>query len=192
MRQQLLVLGLGFILSSASPALAVKPASVRAGDNIAWSKVVENPFDGRIVYDRNYKDDFVFVSSWSRKGIGVTYTQIRSVLVGYNYRPGFEYGYGYGYYPRYRRRGAGLFFSQPEPIYQRHLVENVPDSISLSINGKVYTYEAGPVSSELAAALVSAPLENVLIRLSWQDGTTRDTEIGKDTVRAWKTIFAQP
>jgi hypothetical protein len=190
MRQQLLMLGLGLILSSAAPALAVQPASVRASDDVAWSKVVENPFDGKIVYDRNYKDDFVFVSSWSRKGIGITYTQVRSVLVGYDYRPDFEYGIGFS--PRYRRRGLGLFFSHQAPVYQRYVIDNVPDSISLAINGNVYTYESGPVAPELAAALASAPIENVKIRLNWKDGTTRDTEIGKETVRAWKTIFGQP
>lgn len=193
MRQQLLVLGCSFLLiGSASPASALQPASVRAGDDVAWSKVVENPFDGRIVYDRNYKNDFVFVSSWSRQGIGVTYTQVNSVLVGYDSSPGFEYGFGYGL-SRHRRRGLGLglLLGQRMPIYQRYVTDNVPDSLSLAINGNVYTYEDGPVSPELAAALASAPPTNIMVRLKWQDGTIRDTEIGRDTVRAWKTIFGE-
>lgn len=186
------MLGLGFILSSVSPALAVQPASVRLGDDVDWSEVVENPFDGKVVYDKNYKNDFILVSSWSRKGIGVTYTRIGSVFVGYDSRSNFGLGYGLGNYPRYRRSGLGLLFNQEAPVYQPYFVEEVPNSISLAIDGKVYTYESGPVSPELAAALVSAsPEKNVLIRLSWKDGTTRDTEIGKDTVKAWKTIFGQ-
>lgn len=187
MKPYLLLLGLGCLASSVSPALAVPPASVSANDNVAWSKVVENPFDGKIIYDRNYKADFVLVSSWSKKGIGVTYTQVRAAIV------------GGGYSPRYHRRGFGLFggfrgfgaFFHDEPVYQRFLSENVPDSVSLSINGKVYTYQQGTVSPELAAALASAPPEKVKIRLVWQDGRTKDTEIGKDTVRAWKTVFGQ-
>ncbi|MGV0024899.1 hypothetical protein [Phormidesmis priestleyi] len=165
------------------------PASVSANDNVAWSKVVENPFDGKITYDRNYKADFVLVSSWSKNGIGVTYTQVRAAVI------------GYGYSPSYHRRGFGGFggfggfdgfgeFFDNEPVYQRFFIENVPDSIHLAINGKVYTYQNGPVSSELAAVLASAPLENVKIRLVWEDGRTKDTEIGKDTVRAWRAVFS--
>lgn len=188
MKLQLVLLGLGCIASSISPALAVPPASVSVNDGVAWSKVVENPFDGKIIYDRNYKADFVLVSSWSKKGIGMTYTQVRAVII------------GDGYYPRYRRRGFGLFggfegfgaFFHDQPVYQRFLSENAPDSVSLSINGKVYTYQQGPVLPELAAALASAPPEKVKIRLVWQDGRTKDTEIGKDTVRAWKAVFSPP
>ncbi|MGI0486771.1 hypothetical protein ACN4EK_15125 [Pantanalinema rosaneae CENA516] len=193
MRQHLLVLGFSLLfIGSASPTLALQPASVRANDDVAWSTVVNNPFDGPIVYDRNYKNDFVFVSSWSRQGIGVTYTRVNSVLVGYDYSPGLGYGFGFDYFPRYRRGGLGLglLFGQRTPVYRRYITDNVPDSISLAINGKVYTYEEGPVSPELAAALANAPPQNVMVRLRWKDGTIRDTEIGKDTVRAWKTIFS--
>lgn len=190
MRQQLLVLGLGFVLSSASPALAVQPATVRANDNVPWSTVVNNPFDGKVVYDRNYRNDYAFVSSWSQKGIGVTYIQVRSTLVGHSYSAGPRFGIGYS--PWRRRGGLGVFFDQSVPVYQQTAVENVPDSISLAINGKVYTYESGPVSPELAAALASAPEAKVAMRLNWKDGTTRDTEIGRDTVRAWKVVFSSP
>lgn len=193
MRQKVLILGFSFFLiGSACPSLALQPASVRATDDVEWSKVIENPFDGRIVYDRNYKDDFVFVSSWSKQGIGVTYTQAKSILVGYDYGPSFGYGFGYDYSPRYRRRGLGLLLRQRVPVYQRYSTDSVPDSVSLAINGTVYTYESGPVSLELAAVLANAPLENIMVRLRWKDGTVRDSEIGKDTVRAWKTIFGQP
>jgi hypothetical protein len=194
MRQQLLMLGFSlFLISSASPALAVQPAPVRASDDVAWSKVVENPFDGKIVYDKNYKDDFVFVSSWSKQGIGITYSRVDSVLVGYDYSPSFGFGSGYNYFSRYRRKGlgSGLLLRQRVPIYQHYVTDSVPDSISLAINGNVYTYEAGPVSAELAAALASAPPGNIMVRLSWKDGTVRDTEIGRGTVQAWKTIFGQ-
>lgn len=173
---QLLGAGLSFVLGIAAPALAVQPASISANTNVAWSKVVENPFDGKIVYDRNYKDDYVFVSSWSKSGIRVTYTQASSVLIGYEYH--YEFG---------RRRYWGVPYTTP--IYQESYTDSIPDSISLAINGKVYTYENGPVSPELAQALTSAPLENIKIRLIWKDGRIKDTEIGKGTVQAWKQIF---
>lgn len=188
MKRQLLGLGLGFFVSTVSPGLAMSPAPIDASDNVAWSKVVENPFDGRIVYDRNYKAGFVFVSSWSKNGIGITYNQIGSRLVGYeagfgHYRRGFGFGFGH-----HRSFDLGLF-SDADPVYQSYITESVPDSISLAIAGKIYTYTGGSVSSELATALANAPLGKIMIRLVWNDGKTKDTEIGKDTVKAWKTVF---
>lgn len=174
-KPQLLGLGLSFIVGTASPTLAVQPASISANDNVAWSKVVENPFDGRVVYDRNYQGDYVLVSSWAKSGIRATYTQVNSVLLGYD---------------RYSRHNFSLF-PYEEPIYQQAFSDSVPDSIDLAINGKVYTYTNGAVSPDLAAALISAPAEKVKIRLVWKDGRTKDTEIGKGTVQAWKTIFRQ-
>ena len=189
MKRQLLGLGLGLIVSTAAPALAVPPATVEAGDNVAWSKVVENPFDGKVVYDRNYKSGFVFVSSWAKSGIGVTYNRIGSKLIGYD--AGFGYsGLGFGHHRRGFGLGLGLgLFADADPVYRYYRTESVPDSISLAIGGKVYTYTSGPVSPELATALASAPPGNIAIRLVWNDGSTKDTEIGKDTVKAWKTIF---
>ncbi len=187
MKRQLVGLGLGILVSTAAPALALSPATVDAGDNVAWSKVVENPFDGKIVYDRNYKSGFVFVSSWSKSGIGVTYSRVGSRLIGYD--AGFGYsGLGFGH----RRGGFGFglgLSSDADPVYRYYLTESVPDSISLAIAGKLYTYTSGAVSPELATALATAPPGNVKIRLLWSDGKTKDTEIGKDTVKAWKTVF---
>ncbi|XHX76930.1 MAG: hypothetical protein RBJ76_21190 [Stenomitos frigidus ULC029] len=187
MKWQLLGLGLSLTVSTAAPALAVAPAAVDAGDNVAWSKVVENPFDGKIVYDRNYKSGFVFVSSWSKNGIGVTYNRIGSRLIGYSTGVGYS-GFGFGHYRRGLGLGLGLF-SGADPVYNYYLTESVPDSISLAIGGKIYNYTDGPVSPELAAALANAPSGNIAIRLLWNDGRTKDTEIGKDTVKAWKTVF---
>ena len=47
MKLPLLGAGLSFIFGVAAPALAVQPASISANDNVAWSKVVDNPFDGK-------------------------------------------------------------------------------------------------------------------------------------------------
>ena len=194
MKLPLLLLGFSCLISSISPAFAVAPAPVSANDNVTWSKVVENPFDGKVIYDRNYKADFILVTSWSRNGIGVTYTQVRTAVIDYDYghRRGFRLGGfgGFGGFGRSGRFGGFGEFSNDEPVYQRFATENVPDSINLAISGKVYTYQNGPVSLELAAVLASAPPENVKIRLIWQDGRTKDTEIGKDTVRAWRTVFS--
>ncbi|NJR50498.1 MAG: hypothetical protein HC780_13950 [Leptolyngbyaceae cyanobacterium CSU_1_3] len=45
------------------------------------------------------------------------------------------------------------------------------------------------MSPELANTLVNAPDQTMKIELAWQDGTTSKARIGKETVRAWKTIF---
>jgi hypothetical protein len=191
MRKQLLSLGLGLglIFGSAAQAGAVQPVAINANDNVDWSKVVENPFDGRVVYDRNYNRDFVLVSSWSRNGIRATYSVLQSSVVGYQGYgyPRFGFGFGRGY-RHFGGFGLGLF-APAEPVYQNYLVAAAPDSITFSINGRSYTYENGPVSPELAAALASAPSKNMLIRLAWKNGDTRDVEIGRGTVNAWKQIF---
>lgn len=182
MKPQLLGLALSFALSTVSPALAVQPTSIGANDNVTWSKVTENPFDGKVVYDRNYQNGAAIVSSWSKSGIRVTYIQKDSALVGYQPSVGFGLGIGFGHH-------FGLFGNTAAPIYRQSSTGSVPDSLSLAINGKVYTYTSGAVSPELSAALVSASSENVKVRLVWKDGSTKDTEIGKGTVEAWKTIF---
>lgn len=180
-KQWLLGLPISVLLSMASPAYAVDPAPIGANDRVAWSQVVENPYDGKIVYDRNYSNDFVLVTSWSKNGIRATYSQLRTELAGYQTR--------YNLFDRwYGRRWSRDFFDDV-PVYVRYQTDSVPASIKLAINGQTYTYTEGAVSPELAAALASAPSQNLLIRLVWADGRTRDVEIGRGTVEAWRTIF---
>lgn len=192
MKRQLLGLGLsvGLAFSAIPAAVAVQPAPVQLNSKVQWSKVVDDPFDGTVVYDRHYTNDFAFVSSWSQQGIRATYTEFNSELVGYRTTwdtPSLCYGYG-------RRCRYRWFEPDPirEPIYRRWSTDRTPESILFAIHGQRYTYEAGPVSPELAAALASAPAGNMRIRLVWSDGGTTDVEIGKGTVAAWKTLFNRP
>jgi hypothetical protein len=48
------------------------------------------------------------------------------------------------------------------------------------------------VSDELANALQNAPAGNVRIRLTTDSGGTIDSEIGKETVKAWRTVYTNP
>ncbi len=82
-KKQLLNLGLclGFLLSATSEVFAVEPAPVKDSDSVQWSKIIDSPFDGRIVYDKNFNDDLIFVSSWAKSGIRATYTRIESKLL---------------------------------------------------------------------------------------------------------------
>ena len=177
-------LGLGLTLITASTAIAVDPVPVTQNSKVAWSQVVNDRFDGNLVYDKNFDGNgtFVFVSRWSPQDIRATYTEYRSEVVDYKtvWRSKWVTENGKRREVQYRDR---------EPIYRKYQTERSPKAIKFAINNQVYTYEQGAVSAELAAALASAPSENMIIRLVWENSTTTDTEIGKGTVAAWKTVF---
>lgn len=179
-----LALGLTLSLWAGSKGLAIEPTSVDQGSDVAWSQVVNNPFDGKLVYDKNFGNGFAFVSSWSWQGIRGTYTRYWSEVVGYQtvWRTRSIYD---GYY----RRRRTVYYQDQEPIYRNYSDPKSPQSILIALKDQVYTYDGGPVTPELATALASAPPGNVKIRLVWADGRTLDMEIGAGTVEAWKTIF---
>lgn len=200
MRKVISSLGLclGLLAGSTAPAWAVPPVTVSPNSSTEWSRVMQDPFDGPIVYDRNYdtRGSFAFVSSWSRQGIRATYTDCRTDIIGYSSpwrRPwgvglGFGRGFGRGY-GRHWGGWGGSLFPDSEPVYRRLCDQQSPRTIRFAINGQQYTYENGVVSPELAAALKSAPSQNLTVRLVWGNGATTDVAIGKNTVEAWKTIF---
>ncbi len=185
MKKQWLSLGmsLGFFMSPISVVFAVQPAPISGNARVEWSKVINDPFDGKIVYDKNFTDDFEFVSSWSKSEIRATYTQFRSEFVGYR-----TIWRTRTYYDKHGKRRYDRYPDQ-EPIYRRYSIKSTPEAIKFAINGQIYTYKEGPVSPELAKALASAPLQNMVIRLIWSDGRIQDMEIGRGTVEAWRTIF---
>lgn len=203
MRKVISSLGLclGLLAGSMAPAGAVLPVTVSPNSNTEWSRVIYDPFDGPIVYDRNYDTggSFAFVSSWSKQGIRATYTDCRTDIIGYDpawRRPwgiglGFGRGYGGGYGRHWGGWGGwgGYLFPASEPVYRRLCEQHSPRTIRFAINGQQYTYENGMVSPELAIALKSAPTQNLTVRLVWENGATTDVAIGKNTVAAWKTIF---
>ncbi len=200
MRKVMASLGLclGLLAGSTAPAGAVLPVTVNPSSNTQWSKVVQDPFDGPIVYDRNYdtRGGFAFVSSWSKQGIRATYTDCQTNLIGYtpgwrrpwNFGLGFGGGFGRGFGRGY---WGGAVFPSTEPIYGRFCEEQAPQAIRFAINGQQYTYENGVVSPELATALRNAPPENLTIRLVWRNGGPTDVAIGRGTVEAWKTVFSR-
>ena len=185
MKRFFLRLATGFALSltiATGAAALVQPAAVNENSRVEWSQVISDPFDGQIVYDKNFSDRFACVSSWAKSGIRVTYFEYWQELVGYTtvWRSRTVTRYGKNRYESYPTR---------EPIYQKRSRQKTPDKIMLSINGQVYNYEGGAVSPDLATALTNAPKVNVPIRLVWADGSTADSVIGTRTVEAWKTIF---
>lgn len=186
MKKQWLSLGisLGLFMIPIPAVVAVQPVAISGSARVEWSKAVEDPFDGKIVYDKNFASDFEFVSSWSKNEIRATYIQFRSEFVGYRtiWRT----------HTYYDKRGKKRYEHYPdqEPIYRRYSVKQTPKAIKFAINGQIYTYEEGAVPPELAAALASAPPKNMVIRLIWGDGRIQDMEIGRGTVEAWRTIFS--
>jgi hypothetical protein len=50
-------------------ATASSPAPVDQHAQVAWSTVQENPFDGKLVYDKHFDDGFAFVTVWSKRWI---------------------------------------------------------------------------------------------------------------------------
>ena len=175
-------MSIGLLLAIAPSAFAVTPVSVNQDANVSWSNVVENPFDGKLVYDKHFTDDFAFVSSWSKQGIRATYTEYWSDVVGYrrvwkNRR--------IWHHDRYINER----YSDQEPIYEKRERSRSPTALLFSVQGKIYTYTDGEVDPELAAALASLPAGNTTIRAVWNNDQTTDFPIGAGTVEAWKTIF---
>ncbi|NEO27426.1 MAG: hypothetical protein F6K03_11165, partial [Kamptonema sp. SIO4C4] len=65
-----------------SPAAAVSPVGITRNSDVRWSEVVDDPFDGLIVYDRNFASNRAYVSSWSAQGIRMTYYWSEQQVIG--------------------------------------------------------------------------------------------------------------
>lgn len=177
-------LSIGLALSMTPASLAVAPVTISQSTKVEWSRVIDDPFDGKVVYDKNFDPGgtFEFISRWSSQGIQATYKEYFSEIAGYRtvWRNDWvDTG----------KKRRQVRYADQEPIYRRYNTNRTPKAIKFAINGQVLTYEQGTVSPELAAALASAPPGNMTIRLMWDDGGSTDMAIGRGTVEAWKTVF---
>lgn len=183
------LIGLGAaIVLGASAAMAaelpvVKSATLGTTLNVPWSKPVQvvDPFEGTFVavFDRNYfLSQFLeetsrvdVLSLWSRPSIRfLVASRDRDCRVGY----------------RYNGSLGGLNcvdLTQSRTVIS--LFVKVGDRV-VRLDGQNSTFQ---VTEELANSLRNAPDGNVNIRLVTDKGETIDTEIGKETVKAWKTVF---
>lgn len=183
---RLLLVGfnIGLALSVTPASFAVAPVTISQSTRVEWSRVMDDPFDGKVVYDKNFDSGgtFEFISRWSPQGIQATYKEYFSEIAGYRtvWRSNWV---GTG------KKRREIRYPDQEPIYRRYSTNRTPKAIKFAINGQVLTYEQGAVSPELATALASAPPGNMTIRLMWEDGGSTDMAIGRGTVEAWKTIF---
>lgn len=180
-----ILFGIGLSLGIASASEAVPPLALTPGNRVSWSTVINDPFDGKVVYDRHFDPggSFTFISRWTPQGIQATYTQYFSEVVGY--RTVWNSRWVRDRNNKKRR----ISYPENEPVYRRYGRDRSPQSIKFAINNQIYTYESGSVTPELAAALANAPAGNIRIRLVWEDGSSTDMEIGKGTVEAWRSVF---
>lgn len=180
-----ILLGVGLSIGLTSTSEAVTPLMLASDTKVDWSTVIDDPFDGKVVYDKHYDPggSFTFVSRWSPQGIQATYTQYFSEIAGYRtvWRKKWI---------TERNKKREISYPEQEPIYRRYGRDRSPQSIKFAVNGQIYSYENGAVAPELAAALANAPAGNMRIRLMWEDGSSHDMEIGKGTVAAWRTVFS--
>ncbi|WP_069792011.1 hypothetical protein A5482_009200 [Cyanobacterium sp. IPPAS B-1200] len=160
----------------------ILPSPINQNSRVPWSEVVEDPFDGNIVYDKDFGSNHATVSSWAKDSIRLSYFRREQEITSYrNVR-------------RTRKvwrkdRYIEEVYWETEPVYRSYWVSNTPKQILFSINGVVYRYDGEVVSDELASALANAPEGNMRIRLVWEDQRTQDVMIGGGTVRAWQQIF---
>lgn len=179
----LVILGTSAISTTAADLPVVQSAALGTSSNLPWSKPVRvaDPFEGSFVavFDRNsfYKEILntnarVEVQSlWSRQSIRFLLTASdRDCLRGRGYSGTL----------------SGLTCS--ELIDSKNIIE-----LFVKVGNQVFRVpgenSAFPVSNELANALQKAPIENIGIRLVTESGGTVDSEIGKETVKAWRTVY---
>ena len=183
-------LGLLFVITPS--AFAVSPVSINQDANVPWSSAIENPFDGKLVYDKHFEDSFAFVTSWSKQGIKATYTEYWSEVVGYRQVwKTRRVRYHNNHRGQYRNYDHYIDERYPiqEPIYDRRSRSKSLKSLMFAINGEIYTYTSGEVDRQLAEALANAPTGTMTVRVVWDNDSTSDFPIGGGTVEAWKSVF---
>lgn len=161
----------------------VKSAGLSPDMDVPWSKPVRivDPFEGEFlgVFDRNslgghlfHEDSEQVISLWTPSNI--------RVLVTVNFEQARSSFYT-----------AGRVY--PRPDYRRFVTTKKVDKLLLKVRQKVFKLDGSTgtfaVSQELATALKNAPDENLDTRLVLEGGQSVDSEIGKETVKAWRKIY---
>lgn len=185
MANKYLTSGFLFLILGVGSAKAVPPVSIDQYADVPWSVLQNNPFDGKLVYDKHFDDHFAFVTMWSPSGIKATYTSYWREQVDWRYvwKSRYIWKDGKRIEERYRER---------EAVYERRSSQRIPKALLFAINGQVYRYESGAVPPDLARALATAPAGNMLIRVVWDNDQTWDAPIGEGTVATWRTVFSSP
>lgn len=186
------MISLGMLGILAVSTMSVKAADLRSVESAAlgtsrsvpWSEPVQvnDPFEGSFigVFDRNYFYDR-FLNTSARIEVQSLWKpqSVRFLLVTRD-RDCLSHPFHYGF-------SSDLGCSEFNNA--RHIIE-----LFIKINDQVFQVAGQnntfPVSKELAQALQAAPEGNVSIRLVTESGETIDSEIGRGTVEAWRTVYA--
>ncbi|MEJ6484654.1 hypothetical protein N0Y54_25615 [Nostoc punctiforme UO1] len=161
----------------------VKSAGLSPDMDVPWSKAVRivDPFEGEFlgVFDRNSLGGYLYregskqvISLWTPSSIRVLVTVNSGQATSFFYTAGYVY---------------------PRPDFIRFVTTKKVDKILLKVREKVFKLDGSigsfAVSQELATALKNAPDENLNIRLILEGGQTVDSEIGKGTVKGWRSVY---
>jgi hypothetical protein len=170
-------------LKAATDLRRVDSAALGTSRSLPWSEPVqiEDPFEGNFigVFDRNYFSDR-FLNTTAQIEVQSLWgpQSVRFLLVTRD-RDCWSQPLHYGI-------SSDLGCSEFNNA--RNIIK-----LFVKINERVFEVAGKnsrfPVSQELAQALQSAPESNVSIRLVTESGETIDSEIGKRTVKAWKTVY---
>ncbi|MEH1822472.1 MAG: hypothetical protein V7L31_25935 [Nostoc sp.] len=177
----------------------VKSAGLSPDMDVPWSKPVRvsDPFEGGFlaVFDRNYLGGYLYnqgskqiISLWTHKDVRVLVT-VNSGLAGSFDNIGFLYNGHFDFHRHFY--SAGLTY--PRPDYLQLLTTKKVTKFLLKVGEQVYQLEGTnntfAINNKLAVALKNAPYKNLNIRLMLEGGQTVDSEIGKETVKAWQIIY---
>jgi hypothetical protein len=131
LRNFALGISIGLFFAATPNAFAVSPVSVNQDAEVSWSNIIDNPFDGKLVYDKHFTDDFAFVTSWSRGEIKATYTEYWSEIVGYRRAWKNRRVWHHDRYIDER-------YSQREAIYEKRSRSRSPKALLFAMNGEIY------------------------------------------------------
>jgi hypothetical protein len=160
----------------------VESAGLQPDMHVPWSQLVNvnDPFEGNFlaVFDRNDLQD-----SRSRKVISLWSHDSIRVLLSANQQVCSD-GYR-GYFPYNWNNWGRVCLDRTTTSTIRQLFVKVGERV-VQLTGENGKFA---VNDELASALKNAPDRNADIRLVLEGGETVDSEIGKETVKVWRSIY---
>lgn len=177
------ILAISALSGKAAELRSVDSAALGTSRSVPWSEPVQvnDPFEGTFVgvFDRNYFYDR-FLNTAARIEVQSLWKPqaVRFLLVTRD-RDCLSQPFHYGLSTDL---GCSNFNNARNII---ELFIKINDQV-FQVAGQNSTFS---VSDELAQALQTAPEGNVSIRLVTESGETIDSEIGQETVEAWRTVY---
>lgn len=177
------ILALGALSVKAAELRNVDSAALGTSRSVPWSEPVQinDPFEGNFigVFDRHYFYDRL-LNTTARVEVQSLWSpqSVRFLLVARDrdcLSQPFQYGLS-------SDLGCSEFNNARNII---ELFIKLNDEV-IQVSGQNSTF---PINDALAQALQTAPEGNVSIRLVTENGETIDSEIGAETVEAWRTVY---